>query len=87
VLADSRLKRSQQVALAAKRANDIRGAINHSTTRQSKEGTIPLHLVLVRSHLEHCEEFWTSQLKKDVKEHESIQRRATKLVKGLEAMS
>ncbi|KAK4810827.1 hypothetical protein QYF61_008799 [Mycteria americana] len=61
VLVDSRLNRSQQCALAAKRANRILGCIKHSITSCSKE--------------------------KDVKVPECIQRRATKLVKGLEGMS
>ena len=37
VLIDSRLSRSQQCALAAKRANHIQGCIKHSITSWSKE--------------------------------------------------
>ncbi|GAB0176695.1 hypothetical protein GRJ2_000134700 [Grus japonensis] len=87
VLADSRLSMSQQRALAAQRANRIRGGIKHSITSQSQEVTILPYSVLVWPHLEYCVPFCGPPFQKDEKDLECVQRRATKLVTGLEGMS
>jgi len=56
--------------------------LKHSTASRWKEVILPLHLALVRPHLEYHALFWAPQYNKDVKILESIQMRAPKLWQG-----
>ena len=81
---DSDLKFSTHIQNIAAKANSRVGIIKRTFCTLNKENFPLLYKSFVRPLLEYCTPVWCPTLSKDILALEKVQRRATKLVKGLQ---
>jgi len=87
VLENEKPATSQQCVLAAQKTNHILDCIKRSVASRLREVILPLYSALVRPSLESCVQLWSPQHRKDTKLLEWDQRRATKVIRGMEILS
>ena len=86
VLVDEKLDMSHQCALTAQKSDRILGCIRSSVASRSREVILPLCSALVGPHLKSCVQLLSPQHRKDMDLLKQVQRRATKMTKGMEQL-
>jgi len=61
--------------------------LKRNSVDRSKETILALYKSMVRPYLEHCIPVWNPYLVKDIKLVKSVQRRATKMVQGIQHLN
>lgn len=84
VLVEDNLKPGKQCGSAAKRANCVLGQVRRAFKRKDKKTFLGIYKTYVRPHLEYAVQAWNPWYVKDVKKLEDVQKRAIRMIKGIE---
>ena len=81
------LKSENHISQCVKTANKILGMIKRTFSFMNKDMLVQLIKTFIRPHLEYGQQASSPYLKKDIKQLEDVQRRATKLLHHIEHLS
>ena len=87
VIIDSKLGFDQHFQSKINKANSLMYLIRRTFVYLHKENFLLLYKALIRPHLEYAHAVWSPYLKKHIQALENVQRRATKLVPEIKALS
>jgi hypothetical protein len=87
VIFDKNLKFDKQVESSVQKANKMLGIIKRSFTYLDEDMFLRLYKSLIRPHLEYGNVIWNPYLKRQSARIESVQRRATRLLKTTRHLS
>ena len=87
VVMSNDLKPEAHIKHCIAKANLSLGMIRRTFTDLTKEIFLKVYKVYVRPILEYCQEIWAPHLEQDKDTIEKVQRRATKMVKGLKDLT
>ena len=87
VLVNQDLKPMEQCKVAASRAMSVIGMIGRNFRRLNKRDFLLLYKSYIRPKVEYCIQVWSPYRVKDIKCLEDVQRRATKMVEGINRLS
>ena len=85
VLIHESLKPSSQCAKAAKKANQVLGQMARAFTYRDKSTWVKLYIQYVRPHLEYAIQAWCPWTDADIEILENVQRRAVRMISGLQS--
>ena len=81
------LKSEEQCTQSARKAQAVLGMVKRHFKELDKEDFMVIYKAYIRPHLEYCVQAWSPHLIKDKDCLEQIQRRATRLAKGLKKLT
>ena len=87
VVFDKNLTFSTHIDASIKKANQALGTIKRTFSEINAKIFLPLYKSMVRPHLEYCQEVWSPWRKEKIRDIEKVQRRATKMVRGLKDLT
>ena len=87
VLIHRTLSVGNNCAVAVKKANQMARHIYRTLTQKSIQTVVPLYKALARPHLEYCSLVRSLYLKKDILSIANVQRRVTKMIPSISALT